>query len=56
MVRKPRKAAPRTLKRNPVARSLGSPLFHEKVVERPDRPARKPKHKKRLEDEAENGE
>ena len=51
MVRKRRKAAPRKLKRNPVARSLSSPLFREKAVERPDRPRRKPKHPKPLDAE-----
>ncbi len=55
MVRKPKKAVPRRLKRNPVARSLASPLFRERKVERPDRPKRKPKHPKRP-DEDEAGE
>ena len=47
-------AQPRKLKRNPVARALSSPLFHEKEVEppeRPRRPVRKPKHPKRLDEE-----
>ncbi len=56
MAGKRRKAAPRKLKRNPVARSLRSPLFREKVVERPDRPKRKPKHPKPLDAEAESDE
>ena len=54
MTGKRRKAAPRKLKRNPVARALRSPLFREKVVEapeRPRRPARKPKHPKPLTEE-----
>ena len=54
MTGKRKTATPRKLKRNPVARSLRSPLFHEKVVERPDRPrrpARKLKHPKPLADE-----
>ena len=56
MTGKRKTAAPRKLKRNPVARALRSPLFREKVVERPDRPRRAPKHRKALEDEAESGE
>jgi hypothetical protein len=51
MARRRKTAAPRKLKRNPVARSLRSPLFSVKVVERPDRPRRKPKHPKRLDEE-----
>ena len=54
MTKKRKVAAPRKLKRNPVARSLASPLFHEKVVEgpeRPRRPVRKPKHPKPLAEE-----
>ena len=56
MVKKRKTTAPRKLKRNPVARALSSPLFREKVVERPDRPRRRPKHAKPLkEDVAESG-
>lgn len=52
MVKKRKTAPPRKLRRNPVARSLASPLFREKVVERPDRPRRrKPKHAKRIVEE-----
>ncbi len=54
MAAKRKKAAPRKLKRNPIARALSSPLFHEKVVKRPDRPRRKPKHPKPP-DEEESG-
>ena len=56
MVRRRKAAAPRKLNRNPVARLLRSSLFRVKVVERPDRPRRKPKHPKRLEDEVESDE
>ncbi len=56
MTGKRKTATPRKLKRNPVARSLRSPLFREKEVERPDGPRRKPKHPKPPEDEAESGE
>jgi len=31
-------------KRNPMARSLKSGLFRQKVVERPDKPKRRPKY------------
>jgi hypothetical protein len=58
MVRKRKTAVPRALKRNPVARSLSSDLFREKVVEgpeRPRRPPRKPKHPKRLDEEEAGG-
>ena len=56
-MRKRRKAAPRKLRRNPVARALRSGLFREKVVERPDRPRRRPKHPKPLDETAaESGE
>ena len=54
MTSKRKTAAPRRLKRNPVARALRSPLFREKTVagpERPRRPARKPKHPKPPEDD-----
>ncbi len=50
-------AAPQRRKRNPIARSLRSGLFREKVVEppeRPRRPPRKPKHRKPLADPAED--
>jgi hypothetical protein len=53
MAKKPKKTVGRRLKRNPVARSLKSPLFRVKVVERPDRPRRRPKHKKPLLEEEE---
>jgi hypothetical protein len=56
MVKKRKTTAPRKLKRNPVARALSSPVFRERKVERPDRPRRKPKHPKPLEEEvAESG-
>ena len=54
MTGKRKAAAPHKVRRNPIARSLRSPLFREKVVEppeRPDRPPRKPKHPKRLAEE-----
>jgi hypothetical protein len=51
--KRPRKTVGRRLKRNPVARALGSGLFRQKVVERPDKPRRRPKYPKRLIEEEE---
>jgi hypothetical protein len=53
MVRKRKAAAPRKLKRNPIARSLRSPLFRERQIDPPDRPRRQPRHRKPLETDAE---
>ncbi len=47
-----RTTRPRKLKRNPIARSLASGLYRQKVERPPDqprRPPRKPKHPKPIE-------
>ncbi len=51
MVKRRKTARPRKLKRDPVARALSAPLYRQKVVEGPDRPPRRPKHPKRLDEE-----
>jgi len=57
MARKRKAAAQgKATKRNPMARALKSGLFQQKVVERPERPRRRPKHKKPLEDAARDAE
>jgi len=53
MARKRKPAARRALKRNPMARALRTPLFRQKVAQRPDRPRRKPKHARPLDEAVE---
>ena len=55
MARKAKKTVGRRLKRNPVARSLSGGLYRQKVEPRPDKPRRKPKHKKPIVEEEEGG-
>jgi hypothetical protein len=55
MARKAKKTVGRRLKRNPVARSLSGGLYRQKVEPRPDKPRRKPKHKKPIVEEDEGG-
>jgi hypothetical protein len=54
MVKKRETGVPRKLKRNPMVRALSSPLFRERLVERPDKPRRRPKYRKPPENEAED--